>query len=271
MGTHTPPLIARRELPEPIASVSAALGRLSGSRSLPGRAFDYRQDRSERISAAVTVIVLHAAAIALVLLSRAPVPTGSQPGLVAFDVAIGRVSAFHPERSNSHRPRVAASVEPTLPQLTKVADMDAAPAIADVPAIADQSPQAAISMEVAGGCDLTQPVQAALRNSAEVRRQLPAIPADSLSVANAITVWNAGWIEPDGAPTQSALRAIRQTITQSVATSSQDCRNQVQSGPRLLYLPWDSAKTMVLALGSGRWTWQKVIDGTAQVPAQTVV
>jgi hypothetical protein len=110
-----------------------------------------------------------------------------------------------------------------------------------------------------GACDLTGPVQAALRTSEGVMRSLPHIPRDQRSVANAIMVWNAQWVTPDPDLAPVAFEAIRDVVAGTVAAASEGCRLQPQGGPRLIMLP-GANETIVLALGSGTWRWQDVLD-----------
>lgn len=114
-------------------------------------------------------------------------------------------------------------------------------------------------LQAAGGtCDLTGPVQAALRLDPEVQRLLPSIPPSRRSVAMAIALWNREWVAPDAELTPIVLDAIRLTVVTTVDAASAACRSQVQAGPRLVYLP--GAIDTVLALGSGEWAWQDVAD-----------
>jgi hypothetical protein len=249
------------------ASVLATVRRFADHR---GQAADWRQSRSERMSAAAIVLALHAATIALVMLSRSTPPTAANVGLVAFDVKSGAIPQPHPAHLHPHIARVVAIAStPPLPipliEIAPIAGVPAGPNAALFTNISLQ--QTAVAMGAA--CDLTQPVQDALRHDQVVERQLPTIPADDRSVANAIVLWNAGWINAANAPTQAALATIRQAITQTITVSSAECRNQVQAGPRLIYLPVSAGKTLILALGSGRWTWQQLVDGTLPPPADT--
>lgn len=227
---------------------------------------DFIERRSERAAAAVLVVLLHAAVISLILVSRARLPIEPTSSLAAFNVGTGddRPRTIHPVRA--HR---AKAVAPPTPTPTHLPLVDLANSEPVQPSLA--TPPTA-DIELAGvaagaGCDLTPSVQDALRGSGDISRYLPNIPVDRRSIANAIVVWNAGWTNPDAAPGQSAYATIRQTITQTVLAASAKCRSQVQAGPRLIYLPGDAGRTAVLVLGSGNWTWQQVADGTLPPPA----
>ena len=110
-----------------------------------------------------------------------------------------------------------------------------------------------------GTCDLTAPVQAALQSSEAVRASLPLIPADKRSVANAVMVWKVSWLAEDQQLDATAIAAIRDVVAETIADATPECRLQPQAGPRLLLLsgPGD---TVVLAVGSGQWRWQDLLD-----------
>lgn len=209
--------------------------------------------RSNRVVAATMVVALHAAVASLILLSRTNVAAAASSSLIAFDIAAPATPGLHaPPHADVQQvaqPKIAAP-EPSL-ELTRVdvsASLPVMMPVVDTAALDGANP-------FEGGCDLTAQVQDALRHSAAILHQLPTIPAASRSIANAIVLWNAGWIAPQAGPAQAPLVAIRQAIEQLVATSSVACRTQQQTGPRLIYLPDDTGKTTVLAVGSGQWTW----------------
>ncbi|OBX19818.1 hypothetical protein A9995_04470 [Erythrobacter sp. QSSC1-22B] len=116
-----------------------------------------------------------------------------------------------------------------------------------------------------GGCDLTDPIQRALQTDVRVNLELPSVAPDRRSVANALALWNGVWIEPDRQFPEPALASIKDTVRLTVAAASDACRLQVQRGPRLIYLPIRN-RTTVLALGSGEWTWQQVVDSSNMEP-----
>ena len=142
-------------------------------------------------------------------------------------------------------------------------------AVADILKLAGSpvavTPASTSAGPIGGACDLTGPVQSALQANPDVRARLPMIPGDQRSVANAIMVWNAGWLHSDDAAAKNAYAAIRDAVAGAVMAAPDECRSQIQSGPRLLFLsgailPGDRGRTTVLALGSGQWTWQQVAD-----------
>ena len=110
-----------------------------------------------------------------------------------------------------------------------------------------------------GACDLTEPVRAALAESVEVQAVLQRMPRAHRSVANAVMVWNVDWVASDDRLDREALEVIRDVVAGTVAAASPECRLQQQGGPRLIVLPSDG-ENIVLALGSGMWRWQDMLQ-----------
>lgn len=136
------------------------------------------------------------------------------------------------------------------------------PAIVLLPSpspIVAASVDANVTPAAGGQCDLTEPVQAALRASPAVQTALFALPRQERSVANAIMIWDTNWVPFAEASDGVAQAAVRDAITAVITSASDECRLQPQSGPRLLILPVESG-TIILALGSGIWRWQALLD-----------
>ncbi len=200
----------------------------------------------------------HLALFALLLMpSRAPTQLRS-PTLSVFDVS-------GPPLPRSAPPRLAQPkvVPPTPPEPIVVppAEVPLPTPSATIVAMIEQSE----ASSQGGACDLTAPVQAALQSSEAVRATLPRIPRDQRSVANAIMVWKAAWVPEDQQLDAVAIASIRDVVAGTIAAASAECRLQPQTGPRLLLVP-DADDTVVLAVGSGQWRWQDLVD-TARPPS----
>jgi hypothetical protein len=195
-------------------------------------------------------LAVHAVFFALLLVPIAEKsrPTGN--ALALFDVAGS-------SPTETPKPRQPKPVPPKPPQ----------PVVVPPPVLPLPSPNATVvalleqadAAASGGACDLTGPVQVALQNSEGVMKSLPYVPRDQRSVANAIMVWNAQWVTPDSNFQPAAFDAIRDVVAGTVAAASEECRLQPQGGPRLILLPGTS-ENIVLALGSGTWRWQDVLD-----------
>jgi len=174
-------------------------------------------------------------------------------------------------RARDRTPSGPRIVMPPAPMAVELAPVAGPMTVADILELAGSplavTPVSATAVPLGGACDLTAPVQSALQANPDVRARLPMIPADQRSVANAIMVWNAGWLHADDGVAKAAYAAIRETVASVVLAAPDACRSQVQSGPRLILLPGDHGQTTVLALGSGQWTWQQVADTAVPRPA----
>ncbi len=209
--------------------------------------------RFDRSTAAAATFAIHVGVIAVLMMPTITTPRSVPRALAVFDISAAAAMAdTSPPKAPQPEP-----VTPTLPQ----------PIIVPPPVIPLPSPnETVISMleqtDVAasgGACDLTDPVQAALQQSEAVAASLPQIPQARRSVANAIMVWNAHWVSLHETLDPAAMAAIRDTVAGTVAAASPECRLQPQSGPRLILLPGVS-ETTVLAVGSGVWRWQDLLD-----------
>jgi hypothetical protein len=198
-------------------------------------------------------LAVHGGLLALLLMPSVENARPAGSALAMFDVT-GPLASETPKPPKARQP---TPVPPTPPQPIVVP-----PPILPLPtpnAIVVALLEQADASASGGACDLTGPVQAALQTNEGLMRSLPHIPRDQRSVANAIMVWNAQWVTPDPDLAPAAFEVIRDVVAGTVAAASEECRLQPQGGPRLIMLP-GTTETIVLALGSGTWRWQDVLD-----------
>ncbi len=195
-------------------------------------------------------LAVHAGLLALLLVPLHDPARPAGNALVMFDVSGPDRSPPKPQKLRQPRP-----VPPTPPEPVVVPPPPLPTPNAVVVALLEQADSSASG----SACDLTGPVQTALQTSQDVMASLPKVPRDQRSVANAIMVWNAQWLTPDSKFQPTAFNAIRDVVAGTVAAASDACRLQPQGGPRLIVLP-GPAENVVLALGSGTWRWQDVLD-----------
>ena len=221
---------------------------MSGSAYLPRR----------RVSLILPILLMHAAVLAVVAMNHVAVPArpSPSPGLAIFDlpsIAVVRQAT-----------RPAAAVKVALPLRPVVAPMLAEPVA--MPSVPGDTPFQLVS----SGCDLTDTVQSALRSDAAVRDAMAALPVDARSVANAVMLWQAYWIDGDTPAAREALAHIRDVIVATVMGASDECRTQLQAGPRLIAVA--GPPDITFALGSGNWRWGDLVApaGSPQIAsAQT--
>lgn len=123
---------------------------------------------------------------------------------------------------------------------------------------------AAPSVAAAGpaDCDLTENVASGLRASAAVHAALDSIPHRSRSVANAVMIWNGAWADAGALGGPAQLAAIRDAVVASIRAAPAECREAAVAGPRLLFVA-SSGSTAILALGSGSWSWDQLLETEA--------
>lgn len=219
------------------------------------------QNPAKRGFAGVMTVALHGlAAVLLLMISTASKPVETRPAVTTFDVEQPGPPSLEPPKPK----QVETPPQPPEPVIVPVAQIilptDNFIPVSTVEQVASEAS--------GGGCNLTGTVQLALRADEQVTLDLPTIPTDRRSVANALALWNVAWVEPDGQLPEAALVSIVNTVQRTVAAASDTCRLQVQRGPRLIYLP-GVGKTTVLALGSGEWTWQQVAESSPFEPSES--
>lgn len=116
-----------------------------------------------------------------------------------------------------------------------------------------------------GGCAMTTYIEAALAQQPAVARAAAAVPRAARTVANVVTLWNAGWADPRALGGDPVLAPIRQAISAAVRSAPAACQAETMMGPRLVLVteaPADTGgdSTLVLAFGSGQWRWDELIE-----------
>lgn len=108
-------------------------------------------------------------------------------------------------------------------------------------------------------CRILETLQARLRGSSDVRAGVARIPKPSLSVSQAILLWDGRWIDEKSVGGETVLGPIEDAVAASVAEAPLACRLAVVHGPRLITLstPQD---TKIFAFGSGDWTWAAMLE-----------
>lgn len=122
-------------------------------------------------------------------------------------------------------------------------------ALTPAAAPATPSPGAASDM-----CDLTPTVQTALVADPDAVAAAHSLPPAILSMANAYMLWDAGWVPPRADAPSTGLDPIRKVLVEQVAAATQECRDQLQIGPRLIIVGTDST-AVTFVVGSGIWHW----------------
>ncbi len=105
-------------------------------------------------------------------------------------------------------------------------------------------------------CNLTAMLATALSQSPAVKQGLDELPVSERSVANAVNMWDGQWPEESSGGGKALLRAL---LVKAITGARPDCLTKANRGPVLFLVP-DSQTTVVLAIGSGEWTWGDLLD-----------
>lgn len=82
-------------------------------------------------------------------------------------------------------------------------------------------------------------------------------PPETRSIADAIVMWNAGWLA-SAQGVDTPLGPVRALVEQTLAASDARCLDEPVMGPRLVPIP-NGDRTMYLVFGSGTWTWRDLV------------
>ena len=127
---------------------------------------------------------------------------------------------------------------------------------------------------VGAGCGMAGVVGRAIAADPAAMAALAAVPAGVRTDADAVMLWNGGWLDVGGAPPLSLLptmfqsdplSALKQTVVAALAASPPDCRDLSVSGPQLIPIV-EPGRTTMLVIGSGIWKWTDLIDPAVVPP-----
>lgn len=201
----------------------------------------------QRVAVLAGVLTLHAALL-LVLINRVPSPS---PAINRSILSVVSLSSDRP---------AAAPPPPSLPS-----------------AVADQfKPLREFSMSdavdsdapagTAGACSTLGAVLDGLLVDPEAVEAIRRSPPEARSIAQALVMWNEQWtaaaLDPEG-----PLRPVRANIERTLTAIDDACLDEIVVGPRLLPIPDRSnLGTILIALGSGSWTWRSVVTPPFTTP-----
>lgn len=143
-------------------------------------------------------------------------------------------------------------------------DLTARPLELDPDAAARLAARAAMVKRFGGDpleakCAVVERLQRALQADVAVQTALAMIPRDARSVANAVSVWNGTWANPDDVGGATTVQALQSLIADQLKRTPPACRLQILRGPRLITLQSEGGPT-VLAVGSGEWRWADLVQ-----------
>ena len=196
----------------------------------------------QRIAVLSAVFVLHALFLALLVRQH----ERAAPPLEPPSIAMISVDAERPAAAKPPPPALPAKIAKTFKPIVEVS----VPAEAESTAPAGASSACATIGAVLDGLLLDPTVLVALR----------AAPPETRSIAGAVMMWDEGWI-PAALVPNAPLWPVRANVEATLAKAPDGCLDEEIIGPRLLPIPEVGGdSTLFVVLGSGRWTWRKMIS-----------
>lgn len=122
---------------------------------------------------------------------------------------------------------------------------------------------AAASASQGDPCALGEWLQNALQTDPAVQAALADVPRSARSVANAVMLWNGSWPQPS-AEAAAGMTSIRAIVMAGVASAPVNCQVQPIIGPVLITVG-DDANATILAVGSGNWRWQDLLNASGEI------
>lgn len=118
-------------------------------------------------------------------------------------------------------------------------------------------------LTLAGGaqdeCRLGVVLAGRMQSDTSLSEHLVALPRDARSVANAVMLWDGGWVPARAPDAESAMAGVRAALRQAAVGLEAACLEEMQTGPNLLTVVIDKGAT-VLVVGSGAWRWSDVLE-----------
>lgn len=221
-------------------------------------------------------VLAHAAVLALLL--RAPAPAGAPADVGVMSVSLFRGEALAPSPRPPATSSASAPPPRSEPPVTPPEPTEIEPRFVDVsmslPLEGERDPLAdpvALSVAAASSgasgqtCLLTAWLQQALQADPQVRAALAGIPKPARSVANAIMLWDGGWVGPR-LSASAGVTAIRMAVIAGIRSAPAACQAQVVRGPELIMLT-EGGESTILAIGSGEWRWGDLLAPDYQLTA----
>lgn len=112
---------------------------------------------------------------------------------------------------------------------------------------------------VDGGCAVAATIGHAIEADPQAIAALLALPPEARSSADAVNLWNGGWLQVptvDGTDTLAPVRAI---VEQAFAASDTACIDATNPGPQFIYVKVGD-RTLTVVAGSGSWRWSDMLQ-----------
>lgn len=109
-------------------------------------------------------------------------------------------------------------------------------------------------------CDIATLVGQALEANEDALASLITMDSASLPVSRATMLWDGDWVLPPTMANAASLFHIQQSVVAAVLAAPTACQTEPMAGPQFIMLNGVNAgRTIVLVVGSGAWTWDKIL------------
>lgn len=187
----------------------------------------------------IGVVAFHICVIVLLVLSRQAVQQSKNQGVLSvFALAV-------------------SPSPPSIPIPAPIIPAEAMPMISS-PAEAHAEQQIAEGDPDGEVCSPLDAVTFHLASDPLVPLAINRVARADRSISEAIVMWNAEW-SVVAANEQAPLADVRNRVLLILETLPPDCLATPVIGPRLIAIP-EEGSTTFLAFGSGKWSWQQLIE-----------
>lgn len=155
------------------------------------------------------------------------------------------------------KPAAVRSVTPTPPKPVPAPVTLPAPPPPPVVGIAAGGVIGA-SVGVDGGCAMSIAIAQAIEGTPTAIAALQALPPEVRTSADAVMIWDTGWLRAPSADGSDGLLVVRHVIEKVFAASPPQCVETPVIGPQFIPVTVGD-RTVMLVIGSGNWTWKNLV------------
>ena len=202
-------------------------------------------------------LLFHAALFAIFIYARAPIRILTEPPVTYISLIDGpAVKAAAPSAKD------ARPAKPPPPPSPSLLQPEPAPPETLRDPSTDPVAQSVAAAAAGGGqtCQVSQWLQQALQADPSVQAALSRMPRTSLSISNALMLWDRTWVQA-GSATGSEVSTISQAVISGLRQTPAACRRALVRGPELMTLR-SGEDTIVIAIGSGEWVWDSLLTSS---------
>lgn len=124
-------------------------------------------------------------------------------------------------------------------------------------AAATPGPELGVGPGGGNKCEAAGAILQELQSDEKALGALERLPRESLSVAQAVQLWNGVWVDEADLGGKGVTLPIREALVRAVLNAP-DCLDTPFAGPRFLVVQVESGP-IVVVIGSGEWRWRELV------------